>query len=249
MLMEPNCILLGKTSINDSFTVRVCDKNNINGNEVLFDQLKISGLKYLIYNEIKKYINNDYNDLNLWNADIAFGENLKDLTVEQICKNSEHLVPIIHFKKYFPDQDAVDKSLIFVQVPVTVLPDEKQVSPNQVLPRATSIEDAMKKILEGIHESMAVDVDEPKSMALKQRDFKQAIDVIDKYFRNSLVKQKAGKKATPTAKTNYRILLCGGAPGIGKTRYGIELFDWLDKEWDTSKKPKALHALYASRFL
>ncbi|CAB5327937.1 unnamed protein product [Rhizophagus irregularis] len=45
MLMEPNCILLGKTSINDSFTVRVCDKNNINGIEVLFDQLKISGLK------------------------------------------------------------------------------------------------------------------------------------------------------------------------------------------------------------
>jgi hypothetical protein len=46
-------------------TVRVCDKNNINGTEVLFDQLKISGLKYLIiYDEIKKYINNDdYNDL------------------------------------------------------------------------------------------------------------------------------------------------------------------------------------------
>jgi hypothetical protein len=79
----------------------------------------------------------------------------------------------------------------------------------------TSIEDAMKKILEGIHKSMAADVDEPKSMALKQRDFKQAIDVIDKNFCNSLVKQKAEKKATPTAKTNYRILLCGGAPGIG----------------------------------
>jgi hypothetical protein len=73
----------------------------------------------------------------------------------------------------------------------------------------------MKKILEGIHESMAVDVDEPKSMALKQRDFKQAIDVIDKNFCNSLVQQKAEKKVTPTAKTNYQILLCGGAPGIG----------------------------------
>jgi hypothetical protein len=79
----------------------------------------------------------------------------------------------------------------------------------------TSIKDAMKKILEGIHESMAVDVDEPKSMALKQRDFKQAIDVIDKNFCNSLVQQKAEKKVTPTAKTNYQILLCGGAPGIG----------------------------------
>ncbi|GES96875.1 hypothetical protein GLOIN_2v1729495 [Rhizophagus clarus] len=117
--------------------------------------------------------------------------------------------------------------------------------PSQGVPRATSIEDAMKKILEGIHESMAVGVDEPKSMALKQRDFKQAIDVIDRNFCNSLVKQKTEKKATPTAKTNYRILLCGGAPGIGKTRYGIELFDWLDKEWEPSKgqKPYMLYML------
>ncbi|CAB4425434.1 unnamed protein product [Rhizophagus irregularis] len=52
-------------------------------------------------------------------ADIAFGDKLKDLTEEQICKDSEQLVPITHFKKYFPDQDAVDKSLIFVQVPAT----------------------------------------------------------------------------------------------------------------------------------
>ena len=55
MLMEPNCILLGKTSLNDSFTVRVCDKNYIDKDEVLFDQFKISSLKYLIYNELKKY--------------------------------------------------------------------------------------------------------------------------------------------------------------------------------------------------
>ncbi|GES81921.1 P-loop containing nucleoside triphosphate hydrolase protein [Rhizophagus clarus] len=98
MLMEPNCILLGKTSLNDSFIVHVCDINNINGIEVLFDQLKISGLKYLIYDVIKKHINNDdYNDLNLWKADIAFGDKLKDLTEEQIANNC----------------------LIFVQVPVT----------------------------------------------------------------------------------------------------------------------------------
>ncbi|CAG8689192.1 5941_t:CDS:2 [Rhizophagus irregularis] len=34
-------------------------------------------------------------------------------------------------------------------------------------------------------------------MALKQCNFKQAIDVIDKNFRNSLDKQKAKKKALP----------------------------------------------------
>jgi uncharacterized Rossmann fold enzyme len=82
----------------------------------------------------------------------------------------------------------------------------------------TSIEDAMKKILEGIRVH-SKDVDKPKSMkssmALKQRDFEQAIDVIDKNFCNSLDKQEAKKEVTPMAKTNYQILLCGGAPGIG----------------------------------
>jgi hypothetical protein len=86
----------------------------------------------------------------------------------------------------------------------------------------------MKKILEGIFvintEKMncviPIDVDnvdnnEPKSMTLKQRDLKQSIDVIDGNFCNSLDKQIAIKKTNPTAKTNYQILLCGGAPGIG----------------------------------
>ncbi|CAB5394364.1 unnamed protein product [Rhizophagus irregularis] len=119
---------------------------------------------------------------------------------------------------------------------------------HQGVPQVTSIEDAMKKILEGIHKQMDVDnVDnnKPKPMALKQRDLKQAIDVIDRNFCNSLDKQKAIKKETPTAKTNYRILLCGGAPGIGKTRYGVELFNCLDKEWKISKgqKPYMLYML------
>ncbi|PKC53681.1 hypothetical protein RhiirA1_543118 [Rhizophagus irregularis] len=106
----------------------------------------------------------------------------------------------------------------------------------------------MKKILEGIHKKMDVDnVDnnKPKPMALKQRDLKQAIDVIDRNFCNSLDKQEPIKKETPRAKTNYRILLCGGAPGIGKTRYGVELFNCLDKEWKISKgqKPYMLYML------
>ena len=76
----------------------------------------------------------------------------------------------------------------------------------------------MTKILEGILKPMDVDnVDnnEPKLMALKQRDLKQAIDVIDRNFCNSLDKQEAIKKETPTAKTNYQILLCDKALGIG----------------------------------
>ncbi|GET63916.1 hypothetical protein GLOIN_2v1729495 [Rhizophagus irregularis DAOM 181602=DAOM 197198] len=119
---------------------------------------------------------------------------------------------------------------------------------HQGVPQVTLIEDAIKKILEGIHKKMDVDNvgnNKPKPMTLKQRDLKQAIDVIDRNFCNSLDKQEPIKKETPMAKTNYRILLCGGAPGIGKTRYGVELFNCLDKKWKISKgqKPYMLYML------
>src|SRR6266496_1316749 len=113
-----NCIFLGMTAFSDSFTVPLYEKNNTDDGVVVFDDLKIGHIKFLICREKDIKINN-YNDLNLWKADFAYGYKLKDLTEEQICKDSELLVPIIHFKIYFPDQDAVDKSLIFVQVSVT----------------------------------------------------------------------------------------------------------------------------------
>ncbi|PKB99271.1 hypothetical protein RhiirA5_462251 [Rhizophagus irregularis] len=115
-----NCIFLGMTAFSDSFTVSLYEKNNTENGEVVFDDLKIGHIKFLICREKDIKINN-YNDLNLWKADFAYGYKLKILTEEQICNDSELLVPIIHFKEYFPDQDAINKSLIFVQVPVTEL--------------------------------------------------------------------------------------------------------------------------------
>ncbi|GBC15842.2 hypothetical protein GLOIN_2v1729495 [Rhizophagus irregularis DAOM 181602=DAOM 197198] len=164
-------------------------------------------------------------------------------------ENSLPASPALNPKRYTEimlEQPPSEHIHILVQLPTpatTVGPS------HQGVPQVTSIEDAMKKILEGIHKQMDVDnVDnnKPKPMALKQRDLKQAIDVIDRNFCNSLDKQKAIKKETPTAKTNYRILLCGGAPGIGKTRYGVELFNCLNKEWKILKgqKPYMLYMLF-----
>ncbi|GET50700.1 hypothetical protein GLOIN_2v994729 [Rhizophagus irregularis DAOM 181602=DAOM 197198] len=163
----------------------------------------------------------------------------KDLILWQVMSSRKEI-------KFYFSEDPVDEHIHIIivrpQPPATTGPS------HQGVPQVTSIEDAMKKILEGIHKQMNVDnVDnnKPKPMALKQRDLKQAIDVIDRNFCNSLDKKEAIKKETPTAKTNYRILLCGGAPGIGKTRYGVELFNCLDKEWKISKgqKPYMLYML------
>ncbi|GBC17865.2 hypothetical protein GLOIN_2v1729495 [Rhizophagus irregularis DAOM 181602=DAOM 197198] len=140
-------------------------------------------------------------------------------------ENSLPASPALNPKRYTEimlEQPPSEHIHILVQLPTPATTGPS----HQGVPQVTSIEDAMKKILEGIHKQMDVDnVDnnKPKPMALKQRDLKQAIDVIDRNFCNSLDKQKAIKKETPTAKTNYRILLCGGAPGIGKTRYGTLL--------------------------
>ncbi|RIA85598.1 hypothetical protein C1645_830525 [Glomus cerebriforme] len=91
-IIDLNCISLGKTSLSDSFTVHVCDTNNINGNYVNFDKLKIGDL------------NDDLKDIN---------------TEEQIKNKGEKLVPINYFTKYFSKQDEADKNLIFIQVPAT----------------------------------------------------------------------------------------------------------------------------------
>ncbi|CAB4440125.1 unnamed protein product [Rhizophagus irregularis] len=213
MLMEPNCILLGKTSINDSFTVRVCDKNNINGIEVLFDQLKISGLKYLIYDEIKKYINNDdYNDLNLWKANIAFGDKLKDLTEEQICKDSEQLVPITHFKKYFPDQDAVDKSLIFVQVPATG-PSQQGISQVTLLEPNEIFENFLKSEHGQFLNKFIEKNDALPSYDSGMSSLKTSVPATSSEVQSAIAK----------AKKKNNILIFLGTSGCGKTRTCYEL--------------------------
>ncbi|CAB4419831.1 unnamed protein product [Rhizophagus irregularis] len=88
MLMEPNCILLGKT-INYEFTIKKKD---------------------IIHND-------NYNDLNLWKIDIALSNKLENLTEEQIFKNGERLSSFTHLKEYFPDLNTVNNSIIVVQLP------------------------------------------------------------------------------------------------------------------------------------
>ncbi|GBC33571.2 uncharacterized protein OCT59_007697 [Rhizophagus irregularis] len=199
------------------------------------------------------FANIDAKDLILWQVSIS-DEDVKKMKILNTKPpsdiNIEELEGKVMFSrkeiKFYFSEDPVDEHIHIIiirpQLPATT------VGPYQGIPRVTSIEDAMKKILKGIHKQMNVDnVDnnKSKSMALKQRDLKQAIDVIDRNFCNSLDKQETIKKETSIAKTNYRILLCGGAPGIGKTRYGVELFNCLDKEWKISKgqKPYMLYML------
>nr|CAG8493793.1 670_t:CDS:2 [Entrophospora candida] len=60
-------------------------------------------------------------------------------------------------------------------------------------------------------------------MPLKDRDFTEPMATITSNVSNNL-------KAL-TGKTDFHILVSGGAPGIGKTRFGRELFDFIQTRW------------------
>ncbi|GBC02826.1 hypothetical protein RclHR1_04840009 [Rhizophagus clarus] len=66
--------LLGSTSTNDTFTIRVCD-NTIDEKQISLEDFRISDLKFLIYHEIKYKIKvDDYKSLKLWKVDISIEE-------------------------------------------------------------------------------------------------------------------------------------------------------------------------------
>ena len=116
MYMLLKCIFSG-SSLAQSFTVPICDKNDINGIEIDFDNLRIGDIKFLIWNKKKEMLKtDDPDDLNLWK--IAFDDKQKNITDEQI-ENKDGLVPIKHLSYYFPNEDAANESLIIVQEPIT----------------------------------------------------------------------------------------------------------------------------------
>ncbi|KAI8345214.1 hypothetical protein B0O80DRAFT_474836 [Mortierella sp. GBAus27b] len=65
--------------------------------------------------------------------------------------------------------------------------------------------------------------EEVMPMPLQDRNFKIVLDTISKNVRQMIAKS--------TSKADFDMLVCGGAPGIGKTRFGKELFHYLDGHW------------------
>ncbi|CAB5190691.1 unnamed protein product [Rhizophagus irregularis] len=111
--------------------------------------------------------------LTLWRVDIVQTKENQEMTIKEHKGVELHSFESVG--THFQDVPLSTNIRIIVQplLPATTGPS------HQGVPQVTSIEDAMKKILEGIHKQMDVDnVDnnKPKPMALKQRDLKQAID-------------------------------------------------------------------------
>ncbi|KAF9342728.1 hypothetical protein BGX34_007750, partial [Mortierella sp. NVP85] len=61
-------------------------------------------------------------------------------------------------------------------------------------------------------------------MPPKDRNLKSVLGTISENVRKTLVKSRP--------KADFDMLVCGGAPGIGKTRFGKELFNYLQNHWE-----------------
>ncbi|CAG8476378.1 14477_t:CDS:2 [Dentiscutata erythropus] len=81
-----------------------------------------------------------------------------------------------------------------------------------------TLEDIIEIILKDVMPNSLKQSDGLK-MPLKDRDFAEAMTAIASNVSNNL--------KSLTAKTDFYILVSGGAPGIGKTRFGQELFDFI----------------------
>ncbi|CAB4395442.1 unnamed protein product [Rhizophagus irregularis] len=88
---------------------------------------------------------------------------------------------------------------------------------------AGSLTEVMKKILKDIDRLSDNDkkADFSSSIPLKERNMESAIKSISKNFKQSFYTTQS------VAKSTQQFLVCCGAPGIGKTRYGFELFNHL----------------------
>ncbi|CAG8658755.1 6016_t:CDS:2, partial [Ambispora leptoticha] len=87
-----------------------------------------------------------------------------------------------------------------------------------------SFEDVMKTITSNFKHLKRSSKIATEDIPLQGRDFANDLKIIKKNVTNS--EWKSGT----VAKTDYRILVAGGTAGIGKTRYGRELFKKLEQD-------------------
>ncbi|GBC15279.2 P-loop containing nucleoside triphosphate hydrolase protein [Rhizophagus irregularis DAOM 181602=DAOM 197198] len=120
-MMSINCLILGKTSFVDTFAVNIAKESDILGSLVKFDDLKISDLKYLIYNLEINGTKFNYKNIGLWKVDIAYDKSymLEYVTTEDDIKlklGGELLIPIFLVKEYF--KNLIQSNIhVIVQMP------------------------------------------------------------------------------------------------------------------------------------
>ncbi|PKC59404.1 hypothetical protein RhiirA1_540504 [Rhizophagus irregularis] len=99
-----------------------------------------------------------------------------------------------------------------------------------------TIGEIIKEITKDLKERKPKSSYESNDMPLQQRDFSEATNKIEATAVAN-IERKIGN-------SNYWCIVSAGAPGIGKTRFGIELFDYIKQNWEPPEEWGDVHFEY-----
>ncbi|CAB5359237.1 unnamed protein product [Rhizophagus irregularis] len=99
-----------------------------------------------------------------------------------------------------------------------------------------TIGEIIKEITKDLKERKPKSSYESNDMPLQQRDFREATVKI----KETAVANVRRKRSN----SNYWCIVSAGAPGIGKTRFGIELFDYIKQNWEPPEEWGDVHFEY-----
>ncbi|CAI2163645.1 12433_t:CDS:2 [Funneliformis geosporum] len=236
------CILLSNTSGTFTFgNLSVDIFNNNNNKFVDFVDKKISLNKFKVVHirdqicRIKNVAISD--NMKLWKLnDIKYrdihGQNIS--TNEDVVQKLHGIEMELHelFEEYFRDEiDNPNFAVSNIHI-ITIIPTTGQLV--GISKSVGSLEETLSVILQNIPtekiKTSNKTIKIPEKMPLKERDINESLMVFNSNVNNSF--------DPTTSKSNFDFLVCSGAAGIGKTRWGKEFFNSIERDWKPPSKPQ-----------
>ncbi|GBC05179.1 hypothetical protein RclHR1_06080008 [Rhizophagus clarus] len=228
MMLSLNCLILGRAS-EKSFIEDIGEEYDTDDKvKIKFVDFKVSHLKEKLFRrQIIKDITSSSEYIDLWKVDgkkvNEEENNLKEFTESDIKEKLGGVKMISRFplEDYFKAKETNIRDIHVFIVSTTTVKD--------------AIDIALKKAITDTSITRPDD-----EMPFMERNTDQAISEITKNIGNHLKGSKA--------KTDFSVLVSGGAPGIGKTRFGSEIFkhlkdnqNWAPPAWKNNLQLENLY--------
>ncbi|UZO15350.1 uncharacterized protein OCT59_006777 [Rhizophagus irregularis] len=233
MIFPLNCLFLGDAPAR-AIQVKISDTIIVDNCTTKYEDITVSDVKSLILS--KKGFSYSPDNLNLWKVDrdsvIKNIELLETFSTENDIKEKlggKLMQPLLSLNEYFNEDSFKDKksksaiNIIVQRLTTTTEPGK-------------TIGEIIKEITKDLKERKPKSSYESNDMPLQQRDFSEATNKIEATAVAN-IERKIGN-------SNYWCIVSAGAPGIGKTRFGIELFDYIKKNWNPPKQWGDVHFEY-----
>ncbi|KAG0247163.1 hypothetical protein BG011_001931, partial [Mortierella polycephala] len=222
------CLVDGETTSN-AFPVKIASDDTV------------GGLKELIKAEsAMKFKDVNANDLTLWRVSIPVSDDDDEILIllnNVTDKDKKKLGPTTRLSKLFPESPDVN-TYILVQRPPPVhapIPARDFTAPSDKI--CPGIMDVIKRV-QGTFHPCSPRSDSARQlssiMPLQERPMDAAIDRVVENVGTCL----SWRSDRLPAKAESSFLVCSGTAGIGKTRYGRELYDTLRRRLSEEAKAK-----------